>query len=248
MLEMVIHNVQIQHVKLIYLFALIFICSMSIVSADSQHNQTATKEKDNPLYLSLGNLSDISLVELKQIKQTRNLKIASLLHSVETLETSEGKLLKSLIAYDDVQLQIADIILKLTDEYKVTGKYKKKLLGYSKTFKTRIKPARGNLQTLDEYKVYSTHFSVAYISLLYAFKENPKFYQQYMNDINDPVSTIGKYRRELAILFRKVEQAQKEYESMVTVRDLEQSVEQLDREIKVRETRLSAQYRVDLNL
>ena len=212
------------------------------------HNKDPVSSKTDSVHVLPTNLNENSLTKLKLLKKELESKLELLRPTQKALEISEKKLLNSLVAYDNVRLQIAEVIIKLVDEYNLTGSYKKKLLGYCDTFKKNIKPARSNVQTLDAYKVYGTHFAVAYISLLYTFKENPTFHTQYMNDINDPKSTIGKYRRELAISYGEVEKAQKEYESIIIAQKIQESILQLDKEIYMRKEKLIAHHKVDLNL
>ena len=229
----------------IALFVCISICNISNVLADSVHYKDSASSKVDTVYLLPTNLSEISLTKLKSLKKEFESKSEQLRLTQKTLEISEEKLLNSLIAYDNVRLQIEEVIIKLVDEYNVTGSYKKKLLGYCDTFSTRIKPAQNSVHSLNGYKVYGTHFAVAYISLLYTFKENPTFHTKYMNDINNPKSTIGKYRRELMVSFGEVEKAQKEYESIQVAQKLQELILLLNKEIKLREENLIAHHKVD---
>ena len=228
------------------LFVSVLICNIPPnVFADSVHYQGPELSETNSVQVLPTNLSEIPITVLKLLKKERKSKLELFQPIQKSLEASEKELLDSLIAYDDVRLQIAEIIIKLVDEYNVTGSYKKKLLGYCDTFNTNIKPARSNVQTLEAYKVYGTHFAVAYISLLYTFRENSAFHSKYMSDINNPKSTIGKYRRELAVTYQEVKKAQKVYESILVARKINESIMQLDKEINTRKTRLISQYSAD---
>ena len=229
----------------IALIVYIFICNIPNVLADSVHYKDSVSSKTDSVHQLPTNLNEISLTKLKSLKKELESKSEQLWPTQNALDISEKKLLNSLIAYDNVRLQIAEVIIKLVDEYNVTGSYKKKLLGYCDTFSTRIKPARNNVHSLNGYKVYGTHFAVAYISLLYTFKENPTFQSKYMKDINDPKSTIGNYRRELAISYGEIEKVQKEYESITIAKKLHESILQLDKEINLRKEKLIAHHKVD---
>ena len=186
-------------------------------------------------------LAEISLEKLVTLREEREAALWLLTPDKKLHASIEQTLLNTLLAYDDVRLQIADIIIKLVDEYKVKGRYRKKLLGYYDTFSNKIKNARNTVHTLDEYKVYSTHFAVAYISLVYTFKENASFYSQYTNDLYNPESTIGKYRKKLALSYQEVEQANKKYEAVVVVQKVEGSIALLKKEINRRQTKLLVQ-------
>ena len=221
----------------IALFTIVSIFNLPNVFADSLHYKDPAVSKTIASYAPPTNLTEISLGKLIVLKNEHESAL-QLLKLNKTQATIELELLNALIAYDDVRLQIPEIITKLVDEYKVTGNYRKKLLGYCDTFDNKIKQARITVQTLDEYKVYSTHFAVAYISLAYTFKEDPSFYKQYTNDINNPKSTIGNYRKELAISYKKVEKAHKDYQAIVIEQKLEESLVKLNKEIEQRKTRL----------
>lgn len=187
------------------------------------------------------NLAEISLEKLVALRKEREAALGLLTSDRKSRASIEQALLNTLFAYDDVRLQIADIITRLVDEYKVKGRYREKLLGYCDTFNIRIKNARNTVHTLDEYKVYSTHFAVAYISLVYTFKEDASFYNQYTNDIGNPESTIGKYRKKLTLSYQEVEQANKEYKAVVIVQNIKKSIALLKKEIDWRQTRLLVQ-------
>ncbi len=229
----------------ILLFMSIFICNIPKVLADSVHYKNSISSKANSVHILPTNLNEFSLTKLKSLKKGLESKSEQHRPTQKALEISEKKLLNSLIAYDNVRLQIAEVIIKLVDEYNVTGSYKKKLLGYCDTFSTRVKPAQNSVHSLNGYKAYGTHFAVAYISLLYTFKENPIFHTKYMNDINDPKSTIGKYRRELMISYGEVEKVQKEYESNKLAQKHQESILQLNKEINLRKENLIAHHKVD---
>ena len=162
--------------------------------------------------------------------------------------SSDKDLLISLIEYDDIRLRISDIILTLIEKYKVSGKYRQKLLGYIDTLNTTIKTARNSVNTLEDYKRYSTHFSVVYASLLYTFQENDAFYMQYRKDIKNPNSRLGIYLRELTNSYKSLEQARKKYESIQQVNNLKEIIRQLNNEIYVRKNTLHVQRNIELQL
>ncbi len=222
----------------IALFVIFFICTIPHVFADSLHYENPTVTKTIAAYGLPENLSDISHEKLIVLKNELESALQSLKLNQKSLATIEQELLNTLIAYDDIRLQVSEIITKLVNEYDVTGDYKKKLLGYCDTFNNKIKQARNTVQTLDEYKAYSTHFAVAYVSLVYTFKQDPTFYKHYTSDINDPESTIGKYQKELATSYKKVEQANKNYEAIIIAQELEKSLVKVKNEIKQRKTKL----------
>ena len=225
----------------------LFIISISNTFADSGHYKDPESTETKSAYVLPTNLNEVSLAYLILLKKQRNSKLA-LLHSVKNdPRTSEVNLLRKLITYDNIRLKISEVIIKLVDEYKVTGSYKKKLLGYCDTFSGNIKHAQDSVRTLAEYKVYATHFAVAYISLIYTFKENSIFYAKYARDVKDPESTIGIYLNELAGSFEEVEKAHKQYELELFAHKIRQSIAQLDKEINLRKSRLITQYNADLN-
>ncbi len=220
------------------LFLPLFICNVSNVFADSMHYKHSASNITNSVSIFPNNLKEITYTKLKSLKRELESKSDPLLQTQNALNSSEKKLLNSLFAYDNVRLQIAEVIIDLVEEYNVTGNYKKKLLGYSTTFNSRIKPARNNVRTLDEYKAYDKHFAVAYISLLYTFKENPDFYENYMRDINNLESTIGKYIKQLATAYGELEKSQHEYVSILTAQKNKELIVKIDNEIKIRKARI----------
>lgn len=225
----------------------LFVISISNTFADSGHYKVPESIETKSAYDLPTNLDETSLAKLMLLKKQCNSNLKLLQPFKIDLGTSEVKLLGRLIAYDNIRLKISEVIIKLVDEYNVTGSYKKKLLGYCDTFSGNIKHAQDSVRTLAEYKVYGTHFAVAYISLIYTFKENPIFYAKYERDIKDPESTIGIFISELADSYREVEKAHKEYESALLAQKIRQSIAQLDKEINLRKSRLITQYNADSN-
>ena len=225
----------------IVFFIIVSIFNSSQLLADVLHSRSSPKHKTISSYALPQDLSGISLEKLVALREEHEAALWLLTPDKKLHAYIEHTLLNTLLAYDDVRLQIADIIIKLIDEYEVNGRYREKLLGYCDTFNNKIKNARNTVHTLDEYKVYSTHFAAAYISLVYTFKENASFYRQYTNDIYNPESTIGRYRKELALSYKEVEQANKEYEAIIVVQKVEESIALLKKEISRRQARLLVQ-------
>ena len=222
-------------------FIVVSIFNSPQVLADISHSKNPPTQKTIASYAVPKDLAETSLGKLVALREEREAALGLLAPDKKSHASIEQTLLSTLLTYDDVRLQIADVIIKLVDEYKVKGRYREKLLGYCDTFSNKIKNARNTVHTLDEYKVYSTHFAVSYISLVYTFKENASFYAQYTNDLYNPESTIGKYRKKLALSYQGVEQANKEYEAVVVVQKIEKSIALLKKEINRRQTRLLVQ-------
>lgn len=222
------------------LFVLVFICNTSVHADFGHHNSEL--EQSYSVDALPENLEKIPLQQLVALKKARYSKLRLLNPKAKALAISENDLLDSLIAYDNIRLKIADVIKRLIDEYHVSGSYKKKLLGYCRTFNTQIKNAQGKVKSLAEYKVYGTHFALAYVSLIYTFKENPEFFAQYQRDIGNTESTLGVYVSELNSSYREVEQARRDYDAILAAQQIERSITKLDHEIVKRRMKLIAQY------
>lgn len=232
--------------KYSYFFLIVILCNSSVTYADS----ILTKHQTSNTYQAyvLPNTTNTSLNELYQLKTKYESTLQSLNITNSDLVKNDELFLQSLIAYDDIRLNISDVIVKLVDKYNVDGEYKMKLLGYSDTFNSKIKKARKSVNTLEEYKTYSTHFSVVYISLLYTFKENEAFYTQYRQDIYKPSSILGKYQHELSISYKEVEKAHKNFQLALHANNLKNIITQLNNVINARNIELSAHSDIDLHL
>ena len=192
------------------IFAIILASNISCVFADSQISfELVHKNREHEELIN--SIPQISLSELKPLKYKFQKELILLPTHDNTLAISEEKLLQQLIKYDTLCLKISEIIKQLVKEYRVTGSFKSKLLGFANTFQNSVKPAQNNINTLNGFISYKTHFAATYISFIYTINENTGFYAQYRKDINDPSSIIGSYRIDLKNSFDELEILHKSY-------------------------------------
>ena len=242
-------NLYIPVKKSILLLSLVLISNVSNVFSDLAHSGNSYSDTDlryNIIELP-SRLREASLPTLESLRDEMELNGGTRNVSRKALSESEEKLLDTLLMYDDIKLNIVPTIIKLIQEYNVAGKYKERLLGYCDTFSEKIKQSRLDVHSLAAYKLYSTHFSIVYVSLIYTFKENPGFYARYKRDLGDPSSTIGRYISQLNLAYKHVEMADKIYQTQLIATKNKASLDKLNREIALRQSRLNSQYSVSLS-
>ncbi len=187
------------------------------------------------IYTAPENLKELSIEELQAEKAARIRDLSIIKEASDEPDVAKQKLLKSILEHDDKRLLIVEVILQLIEEYQIQGDFRDALLGYRNTFDVDVRDARKHVHTLDDYKSYDFRFSAVYMAMMFKFNENPEFHKKMLADLQDPNTTIGKYRKELDESYAKVEHDKYLIQNIYSVNELEHSIAQIDEEISMRE-------------
>ncbi len=181
------------------------------------------------------NMDTLSIEQLQDERDIRARDLAVIKEANDKPEVAKQKLLDSIMAHDDIRLNIVHVIPKMIEEYGIEGEFKDKLLGYSETFDTEIRNARTYVHSIDDYKSYDFRFSAVYMSMMFSFNENKDFHKRMVSDMKDVNTAIGKYRKELDESYAQVEHDKYLIQNIYSINELEQAIAAIDAEISKRQ-------------
>lgn len=180
------------------------------------------------------NLDTLSLQQLNSERESRQRDLDVIRQASDEPEVAKQQLLETILAHDEVRLKIAQVIPMMVDDYKIEGKLRDSLLGYSNTFEVDMREARKDVHSIDDYKSYDFRFSAVYMSMMFKFNENPDFHKRLVTDMQDSNTAIGGYKKELDESYAKVEQDRYLIQSIYSVNELEQAIAAIEEEISKR--------------
>lgn len=180
------------------------------------------------------NIGSLSLEQLQAERNTRQRDLEVIRQASDEPEVAKQKLLETIMKHDDVRLKIAQVIPVMVEDYKIDGKLRDSLLGYSNTFNVDMREARKDVHSIADYKSYDFRFSAVYMSMMFKFNENPDFHEKLVTDMQDSSTAIGGYKEELDKSYAKVEHDKYLIQNIYSVNELEQSIAAIDEEISKR--------------
>jgi len=180
------------------------------------------------------NLESLSLEQLHAARDTRERDLEVIRQASDEPEVAKQKLLETIMSHDEVRLSIAQVIPLMVEDYKIEGKLRNSLLGYSDTFKVDMREARKEVHTLEDYKSYDFRFSAVYMSMMFKFNENPDFHKRLVTDMENPETHIGQYKKQLDESYAKVEHDKYLIQNIYSVNELEQAITAINDEISKR--------------
>ena len=213
--------------------ALLIVGSVCLAGGETQKSPILDRVK--MLYKAPENMESLSLEQLQNERDTRARDLAMIKETNEQPDVAKQKLLESILAHDDIRLNIVQVIPQMIEEYGINGEFKDTLMGYSNTFDTEIRTARSYVHSIDDYKSYDFRFSAVYMSMMFKFSENKEFHQKMVADMQDTSTAIGKYRKELDESYAKVEHDKYLIQNIYSVNELEQAIATIDEEITKRQ-------------
>ena len=107
-------------------------------------------------------------------------------------------------------------------------------MGYRSTFINELKASHDDVRSLGDYQAYDFRFAAVYMSMLYAFDNNPEFYARLKSDMVDAETPIGSYRQSIDESYIAVKQASDNMETIHQLNDLERVIVALDSELERR--------------
>lgn len=183
------------------------------------------------IYKAPENLGELSLEELLAEKALHVRDLKAIKEASDEPDVAKQKLLETILEHDDRRLQIAEIIPQLIADYQIEGEFRDSLLNYSKTFNVEMRAARKHVKTLNDYKSYDFRFSAVYMSMMFAFRENPEFHKRLLKDLSNEDTAIGKYRKELDESYAQVGRDKQLIQNIYSIGELEQTITTIDQEI-----------------
>jgi hypothetical protein len=181
---------------------------------------------------------DVEKMSLKDLRKTKLLLLNHLdrnnYNEIYTENDMDKKLLEALFKYDDVRIQIIEVIDEIIKEYKVNSEIEKILLSYKDTFKMIIRDNRHLVKNLRDYKAYDFRLGSAYLAMMTAFHENEeteKFYSILVKDKKDVNTSIGRYNYNLKKNQTSVDKIRKEIDKNLEIQDIKLKLKKVEKEI-----------------
>lgn len=184
---------------------------------------------------------NIKNMDLKELQNTRIILKKHLdsknFENIDSREVRQKKLLKALLEYDDMRIQITNVIDEIIKEYNVNDEIKEILLSFKETFKSIIKDNRPLVKNLRDYKAYDFRLGSAYLAMMSAFHETEdsrRFYSRLVEDKKDDSTSIGKYSKALQSAQININLMKKESEKFEEISDIKNILEKIKKEISLR--------------
>lgn len=184
---------------------------------------------------------NIKNMDLKELQNTRIILEKHLdsknFENLDSREVRQKKLLKALLEYDDMRIQITHVIDEIIKEYNVNDEIKEILLSFKETFKSIIKDNRPLVKNLRDYKAYDFRLGSAYLAMMSAFHETEdsrRFYSRLVEDKKDDSTSIGKYSKALQSAQININLMKKESEKFEEISDIKNILEKIEKEISLR--------------
>jgi hypothetical protein len=184
---------------------------------------------------------NIKNMDLKELQNTRIILEKHLdsknFENLDSREVRQKKLLKALLEYDDMRIQITNVIDEIIKEYNVNDDIKEILLSFKETFKSIIKDNRPLVKNLRDYKAYDFRLGSAYLAMMSAFHETEdsrRFYSRLVEDKKDDSTSIGKYSKALQSAQININLMKKESEKFEEISDIKNILEKIKKEISLR--------------
>ena len=185
---------------------------------------------------------DLETMNIKELEETK-LTLKNYLKDNNQKDTysdntAKEELLVALLEYDDVRIQITDVIDEVIKEYKVEEDVKNILLSFKSTFENIIKDNRHLVKNLRDYKAYDFRLGSAYLAMMSAFhetEESRKFYSRLVQDKKDDKTSIGRYNKKLKLSQENINLVKKEMEKHSEISDVKKVLAKIEKEILSRE-------------
>tara|TARA_B100000035_G_scaffold2025_2_gene1767 strand:- start:2571 stop:3236 length:666 start_codon:yes stop_codon:yes gene_type:complete len=184
---------------------------------------------------------NIKNMDLKELQNTRIILKKHLdsknFENIDSREVRQKKLLKALLEYDDMRIQITNVIDEIIKEYNVNDEIKEILLSFKETFKSIIKDNRPLVKNLRDYKAYDFRLGSAYLAMMSAFHETEdsrRFYSRLVEDKKDDSTSIGKYSKALQSAQININLMKKESEKFEEISDIKNILDKIEKEIYLR--------------
>ena len=185
------------------------------------------------------NLESMNIKDLQKTRiSLKNYLDEDSIKEIDSKKKLEKKLLVALLEYDDVRIQITNVIDEIIQDYKVNIEIENTLLSFKDTFMNIIKDNRPLVKNLRDYKAYDFRLGSAYLAMMSAFhetEESKKFYSRLVKDKKNDTTSIGKYNKELKLAQVNINLVKKDMETLSEISDIKAVLSKIEKEISIRE-------------
>lgn len=185
------------------------------------------------------NLESMNIKDLQKTRiSLKNYLDEDGIKEIDSKKNLEKKLLVALLEYDDVRIQITNVIDEIIQDYKVNIEIENTLLSFKDTFMHIIKDNRPLVKNLRDYKAYDFRLGSAYLAMMSAFhetEESKKFYSRLVKDKKNDTTSIGKYNKELKLAQVNINLVKKDMETLSEISDIKAVLSKIEKEISIRE-------------
>ena len=185
------------------------------------------------------NLESMNIKDLQKTRiSLKNYLDEDGIKEIDSKKNLEKKLLVALLEYDDVRIQITNVIDEIIQDYKVNIEIENTLLSFKDTFINIIKDNRPLVKNLRDYKAYDFRLGSAYLAMMSAFhetEESKKFYSRLVKDKKNDTTSIGKYNKELKLAQVNINLVKKDMETLSEISDIKAVLSKIEKEISIRE-------------
>jgi len=185
------------------------------------------------------NLESMNIKDLQKTRiSLKNYLDEDSIKEIDSKKNLEKKLLVALLEYDDVRIQITNVIDEIIQDYKVNIEIENTLLSFKDTFTNIIKDNRPLVKNLRDYKAYDFRLGSAYLAMMSAFhetEESKKFYSRLVKDKKNDTTSIGKYNKELKLAQVNINLVKKDMETLSEISDIKAALSKIEKEISIRE-------------
>ena len=185
------------------------------------------------------NLESMNIKDLQKTRiSLKNYLDEDGIKDIDSKKNLEKKLLVALLEYDDVRIQITNVIDEIIQDYKVNIEIENTLLSFKDTFMNIIKDNRPLVKNLRDYKAYDFRLGSAYLAMMSAFhetEESKKFYSRLVKDKKNDTTSIGKYNKELKLAQVNINLVKKDMETLSEISDIKAVLSKIEKEISIRE-------------
>ena len=185
------------------------------------------------------NLESMNIKDLQKTRiSLKNYLDEDSIKEIDSKKNLEKKLLVALLEYDDVRIQITNVIDEIIQDYKVNIEIENTLLSFKDTFMNIIKDNRPLVKNLRDYKAYDFRLGSAYLAMMSAFhetEESKKFYSRLVKDKKNDTTSIGKYNKELKLAQVNINLVKKDMETLTEISDIKAVLSKIEKEISIRE-------------
>ena len=185
------------------------------------------------------NLESMNIKDLQKTRiSLKNYLDEDGIKEIDSKKNLEKKLLVALLEYDDVRIQITNVIDEIIQDYKVNIEIENTLLSFKDTFTNIIKDNRPLVKNLRDYKAYDFRLGSAYLAMMSAFhetEESKKFYSRLVKDKKNDTTSIGKYNKELKLAQVNINLVKKDMETLSEISDIKAALSKIEKEISIRE-------------
>ena len=185
------------------------------------------------------NLESMNIKDLQKTRiSLKNYLDENGIKEIDSKKKLEKKLLVALLEYDDVRIQITNVIDEIIQDYKVNIEIENTLLSFKDTFMNIIKDNRPLVKNLRDYKAYDFRLGSAYLAMMSAFhetEESKKFYSRLVKDKKNDTTSIGKYNKELKLAQVNINLVKKDMETLTEISDIKAVLSKIEKEISIRE-------------